>query len=53
MVLILVRQTPTFNRSALVLVWRIGLDMVEVGGSNPPGPTIKAAYTLTLCEAVS
>ena len=39
MVLILVRQTPTFNRSALVLVWRIGLDMVEVGGSNPPGPT--------------
>ena len=29
----------TFNASTRVLVRPIGLDMVEVGGSNPPGPT--------------
>ena len=29
----------TFNASTRVLVRPNGLDMVEVGGSNPPGPT--------------
>ena len=29
----------SFNASTRVLVRPIGLDMVEVGGSNPPGPT--------------
>ena len=29
----------TFKASTRVLVRPIGLDMVEVGGSNPPGPT--------------
>ena len=29
----------SFNVSTRVLVRPIGLDMVEVGGSNPPGPT--------------
>ena len=29
----------TFSASTRVLVRPIGLDMVEVGGSNPPGPT--------------
>ena len=31
----------SFNASTRVLVRPIGLDMVEVGGSNPPGPTKK------------
>jgi len=40
----------TFNASTRVLVRPNGLDMVEVGGSNPPGPTkiqlkIKSLYT--------
>ena len=39
MILIWVRQAATFNESTRVLVRPIGLDMVEVGGSNPPGPT--------------
>jgi len=29
----------SFDESTRVLVRPIGLDMVEVGGSNPPGPT--------------
>ena len=29
----------TFSASTRVLVRPVGLDMVEVGGSNPPGPT--------------
>ena len=39
MILIWVRQAATFNESTRVLVRPIGLDMVEVGGANPPGPT--------------
>jgi len=31
--------TVSFSVSTRVLVRPIGLDMVEVGGSNPPGPT--------------
>jgi len=31
--------TTNFDESTRVLVRPIGLDMVEVGGSNPPGPT--------------
>ena len=38
MILIWVRQAATFNGSTRVLVRPIGLDMVEVGGSNAPGP---------------
>ena len=30
----------SFNASTRVLVRPIGFDMVEIGGSNPPGPTI-------------
>ena len=38
------RRAPTrkqliYDASTRVLVRPIGLDMVEVGGSNPPGPT--------------
>ena len=45
MILIWVRQAATFEASTRVLVRPIGLDMVEVGGSNPPGPT----KILSLC----
>ena len=38
------RRAPTrklliYDASTRVLVRPIGLDMVKVGGSNPPGPT--------------
>ena len=39
MILIWLGQAATFSASTRVLVRPIGLDMVEVGGSNPPGPT--------------
>ena len=32
-------RNNSLRRSTRVLVRPIGLDMVEVGGSNPPGPT--------------
>jgi hypothetical protein len=32
-------SSTSFRPSTRVLVRPIGLDMVEVGGSNPPGPT--------------
>ena len=40
------RRAPTrklliYDASTRVLVRPIGLDMVEVGGSNPPGPTTR------------
>ena len=36
---LLTRQLLIFDTSTRVLVRPIGLDMVEVGGSNPPGHT--------------
>ncbi len=34
------------------LVRPIGLDMVEVGGSNPPGPTTQSRINTTACVEV-